>query len=75
MLLTSSQRNQENMENQVSIIINGVRYDAVNVGVDNGGCENCDLNKWCCSCDFDFTCGVLYYSNTVFKKSTKSFEP
>ena len=31
MLFSSSQRNQENMENQVSIIINGVRYDAVDV--------------------------------------------
>ena len=62
------------MENQVSIIINGVRYDAVDVGCDNGGCKNCDLSQWCCSCDFDFTCGVLYYSNVVFKKSDKKFE-
>lgn len=62
------------MENQVSIIINGVRHDAVDIGHADGGCENCDLRQWCRSCDFDFTCAVLCYSNIVFKKSDKKFE-
>lgn len=61
--------NKQESQNQVSIIINGTRYDAVDIGHANGGCENCDLRQWCRSCDFDFTCGALYNLNTVFKKS------
>ena len=59
---------------EVIIIINGVRCDAVDVGYDNGSCKICDLSQWCFSCDFDFTCSFLYYSNVVFKKSDKKFE-
>ena len=57
--------------NEVSIIINGVRYDAV--------LEECAN---CCKCDLHSVCNEDTYENLcyalvplcVFKKSTKSFE-
>lgn len=53
--------------NEVSVIINGVRYDAVEV--DNPPCcPVCDFPESFCSC-----CDLLN-ENQVFKKSTKSFE-
>lgn len=68
--------------NEVSIIINGVRYDAV----DSKGsyCKYCDMNELCSSL-FDFTCGFsgmcenglgafCTNNNLIFKKSKKSFE-
>ena len=56
--------------NEVSIIINGVRYDAVEW-------------LWCIECVFDKDCGrhcanlcdLLGVSNCGFKKSDKKFEP
>ena len=62
---------------EVSIIINGVRYDAV---IDNGNsvffdCTDCDLLHMCkahCNLNLCEYLGVnLDYG---FKKSTKSFE-
>lgn len=68
--------------NEISIIINGVRYDAV----DGKGsyCECCDMNELCSSL-FDFTCNFsgmcenglgdfCLNNNIVFKKSDKKFE-
>ena len=54
--------------NEVSIIINGVRYDAVEVKPDNT-CKECELPITICE-----SCGCLLNDNQVFKKSTKSFE-
>lgn len=62
--------------NEVSIIINGVRYDAVS-GNRYHFCEGCELRAICDDGD--------YYNQTIcekfrvkkgsiFKKSTKSFE-
>lgn len=58
------------MENQVSIIINGVRYDAVE-GVYCSDCSFCD------SCDSHQAnlCEMVGVFNCGFKISTKSFEP
>lgn len=67
---------------EISIIINGVRYDAVySKGL---YCECCDINELCSSL-FDFTCsfsgmcenGLIEFclhNNIVFKKSDKKFE-
>ena len=58
--------------NEVSIIINGVRYDAVEE--ESASCHQCDLH---CDCDED-TYENLCYSLApmcVFKKSDKKFEP
>jgi hypothetical protein len=35
------------MENQISIIINGIRYDAVDAGVQEHLCDGCDLFQTC----------------------------
>lgn len=62
--------------NEVSIIINGVRYDAVK-GNHMHFCDGCELREICDDGD--------YYNQTlcekftvawasIFKKSTKSFE-
>lgn len=54
----------------VSIIINGVRYDAVEVDTKEFLCHSCDLHG---DCKFAF-CGDLLEKNQVFKKSNKKFE-
>ena len=59
------------MENQVSIIINGVIYDVV----DGKGCPNCDLLEHCTS-QF-MPCNMFaknMFFDKVFKKSDKKFE-
>lgn len=61
----------------VSIIINGVRYDAVCVNKDLSHpycCNVCDIGSLCIQGD---TCLCYTFdidNNVVFKKSTKSFE-
>ena len=60
--------------NEVSIIINGVRYDAVEKpkGVDVcNGCDICELYE---VKDIIFPCNKIIGSNRVFKKSDKKFE-
>lgn len=64
--------------NEVSIIINGVRYDAVSI-LPNPTypiCNQCDINEVCESkyhtlSDF---CNEFLEPEQVFNKSTKSFE-
>lgn len=59
---------------EVSIIINGVRYDAVQIPIRYYGANSCGL----CELSAD-ECNALYRcplsGHFVFKKSTKSFEP
>ena len=57
--------------NEVSIIINGVRYDAVLEECAN--CYQCDLHSVCNEDTYENLCYALV-SLCVFKKSTKSFE-
>ena len=70
------------MENQVSIILNGVRYDAV----ENGSCNDCSLYKICNEMGYyDEGAGSWYEpfadvcnrvaNYNIFKKSDKKFEP
>ena len=58
--------------NEVSIIINGVRYDAVDV--DYANCNQCDLHIDCDEGTFENLCYELVPS-CIFKKSDKKFEP
>lgn len=62
--------NKQESQNQVSIIINGVRYDAV----DGKSCTKCDLFEYCTSkfepCNI-FPRSMQIYK--VFKKSDKKF--
>ena len=55
--------------NEVSIIINGTRYDAV-AGI---GCFNCDLFSLCGGIKYIDLCTMNDFEN-VFKKSNKKFE-
>ena len=57
--------------NEVSIIINGVRYDAVKQLVQS--CNNCDLHLLCKGIELSDLC--LYEDELyVFKKSDKKVE-
>lgn len=56
---------------EISIIINGVRYDAVKRETQESLCYSCDLYKDCKLAD---CCGDLIGLNQVFKKSDKKFE-
>jgi hypothetical protein len=59
--------------NEVSIIIDGVRYDAVED--DNPYCFGCDLLDLCkFHCNFKLCENLGVNLGFVFKKSTKSFE-
>ena len=62
--------NKKESQNQVSIIINGVRYDAVDMGSPIGCSDNCDLSSQC----LWGACSELLESTQVFKKSDKKFE-
>lgn len=57
--------------NEVSIIINGVRYDAEPRNGVIAVCRHCEMKSICC--DMGNLCDVLGY-DVIFKKSTKSFE-
>ena len=60
--------------NEISIIINGVRYDAVDASVYNF-CGECDFSEICSEVNFyDSVCPELLNGKQTFKKSTKSFE-
>jgi hypothetical protein len=54
--------------NEISIIINGVRYDAVEA-------ENCDIAR-CRDCKLfsQTACIAFIGANRIFKKSEKKFE-
>ena len=54
--------------NEVSIIINGVRYDAVEKDESETLCDGCDLYKNCVLAD---SCENLIGLERVFKKSDK----
>lgn len=58
------------MMNEVSIIINGVRYDAVENSSPLHPCDICECKKECC---LIIKCCPLE-SGYFFKKSNKSFE-
>lgn len=62
--------------NEVSIIINGVRYDAVLVNA-KCFCDGCELRDICGDVDYynQTLCEKLNIAwGSIFKKSTKSFE-
>lgn len=61
--------------NNVSVIINGVRYDAVKPQYAGNCCRECDLTDFCKKAEMNIsTCPVLIGMDKCFKKSTKSFE-
>lgn len=67
--------------NEVSIIINGVRYDAVDSPKEvDFSCESCDLYEHCINIDYEVRgqnytiCSLVIGDDGVFKKTTKKFE-
>ena len=56
----------------VSIIINGVRYDAEEDYTSDSTCRKCDLSEMCHNYGICITFQLK--ANVFFKKSTKSFE-
>ena len=63
--------------NEVSIIINGVRYDAVEdtSATTNNNCDFSDMEQGCRNCIIGMdTCERLIGVDGVFKKSDKKFE-
>lgn len=57
--------------NEISIIINGVRYDAVEKEEQENVCGGCDLYGKCVLTE---SCETLISLERVFKKSNKKFE-
>lgn len=57
--------------NEISIIINGVRYDAVERNTKRNYCHGCDLFV---DCQLSHCCEDLIGLNRVLKKSDKKFE-
>jgi predicted YcjX-like family ATPase len=57
--------------NEVSVIINGVRYDAVEEECAN--CSQCDLHKDCDEQTFQTFCNS-FTPLCIFRKSDKKFE-
>lgn len=60
-------------KNEVSIIINGVRYDSFRDETVKR-CDDCELPCEKVSEHFPAWCGNLIGMDSVFKKSTKNFE-
>lgn len=60
--------------NEVSIIVNGVRYDSVLLHEDNS-CDYCDLYDYCKKVELyrDICTNMIGY-NSHFTKSKKTFE-
>lgn len=61
--------------NEVSIIINGVRYDAVDPPTTSFPCSYCDATDDCIGYNEDVLCAIHNVVDKVFKKSYKKFEP
>ena len=64
--------------NEVSVIINGVRYDAVRTNKEFAHpscCNVCALGSWCIQGDTCLCYTFDLNEKTVFKKSDKKFEP
>lgn len=68
--------NKQESQNQVSIIINGVRYDSEIRGSVPNKCEKCDLFEYCfiVGSGMKNICDVISNQNISFKKSDKKFE-
>lgn len=67
------------MKNQISIIVNGVRYDAVEGDTSNGCDKVCDFKEQCKRLKNEGyepyeTCAEFLPIDIVFKKSDKKFE-
>ena len=61
--------------NEVSIIINGVRYDAIECDMKTACDNQCELDcDTFCGNNFVMVCKDIIGLNRIFKKSDKKFE-
>ena len=61
--------------NEVSIIINGVRYDTDTARYTDNECDECDLKEYCSLIElYEYSCYAMIGPNKTFKKSDKKFE-
>ena len=60
--------------NEVSIIINGVRYDAVDAPKAQCACSYCDAIDDCIGHNEDVLCAIHNVIDKIFKKSDEKFE-
>lgn len=62
--------------NKISVIINEVRYDAVDCGSEGTACIECELEDFCGGVPIITLCQALDIErdDIHFKKSIKSFE-
>ena len=60
---------------EISIIVNEVRYDAIAPKYADDACSECDLNEFCNKTEFhNYSCYAMIGNHRCFKKSTKNFE-
>lgn len=62
---------------EISIIVNGVRYDAIapKYADDGCSCSECDLKEFCYKTELDnYSCYAMIGNNRCFIKSAKDFE-
>lgn len=60
---------------EISIIVNGVRYDASMPKYADNQCDECDLRAFCSKMEFyDFSCSAMIGKHRCFIESTKDFE-
>lgn len=64
------------MKNEVSIIINGVRYDATDASLveKRNPCGYCDIFDYCLNKCTGEVCYAVGVGEKIFKKSDKKFE-
>lgn len=60
--------------NEVNIIINGVRYDAVDFPMTSYPCSYCDAIDECIGHNEDVLCAIHNCVDKIFKESDKKFE-
>lgn len=60
--------------NEVSIIINGVRYDSATPRYADDSCNECDLADFCQKAEMHYTCPALIGMYRCFKKSDKKMK-
>lgn len=60
---------------EISIIVNGERYDASIPKYADNQCDECDLRAFCSKTEFyNFSCTAMIGYCRCFIKSTKDFE-
>lgn len=61
--------------NEVSIIIDGIRYDVADTIHTDNSCNECDLREFCSKVElYDYTCDAMIGRFKRFKRADKTKE-